>query len=910
MMRRLLRRLYPEALRLRAGAELDAAWAECVRRERARLGLAGVAYAWFRIVIDAVISAIVRWADVRRSRRIAAQQVPPQPRGDSSMNSFIQDIRHAIRRTRRAPGFSFVVVITLAITIGATTAIFSVVNAVLLRAMPYPDPDRLVIVYQGMPKATLALIGFSAPDFAEFEKRAASFETVAAYGNKEYELSGVARPDRVIGARVSAALFDTLGVAPALGRAFTREEDNGRQPVVILNDSLWRRHFGADRSVLGQSIMLDRRPYTIVGVMPRGFVFPNRGASFNNDPADLYVPISFTNRELTAFASMYNKTVVARLKRGVTVSAAEAEARTITRQIVPEVYPADLRQIELTAYVIPIRDETVGRIQTTLYVLFAAMAVVLLIACADIANLMLTRAAAREHEMAVRVAMGAGRGRIARQVLVETAVLALCGGILGVLLAWWATGVLVSQAPPTIPRTSEIGIDARVLLFSFAVSVFAAILCGVLPAWEAARGGRGSSLKEGGRGGTSSLRQRRVFGTLVVAQFTLAVILLVAGGLLLRSFSRLMAVDPGFRADHVLTLATSLPAAAYRTGADIRAFYGRLFDRVSTLPGVTAAAGSTSLPLSVRERRAFTIELQPPASAEVPHVVAHDWVVGPYFETLGIELKRGRLLRPDDTAATERVVVINETMARLFWPGQDPVGQLIAWGGPSAHAPWMRIVGIVGDVKQGALNTETVQQTYLPWPQVDDAFIAENVVGALRSLKISIRTSLDPESLTAAVRAQIHDIDPSLPISQIQTMSQVVNLSVGPQRFNTLLLSTFAGVALLLAAIGIAGVLATSVSRRTQEMGVRLALGAQHGDLVRMVVTQGMALALVGLTIGLAAAFVLTRWLSALLFQVTPRDPVTFGTVAFVLVGVALGACYVPARRAMRVDPIVALRYE
>lgn len=909
-MRWLLRRLYRSELRLRAGDEFETAWTECVRRERARLGPAGIPYAWLRLVIDAMASSIARAADVHRARRLAIEHLPPQPRGDSPMDSLVQDVRYAIRRTRHAPGFSFVVVATLAITIGATTAIFGVVHAVLLRAMPYPDPERLVMVYEGMPKATAGPIGFSAPDFAAFEKRVVSFERVAAYGNKEYELSGLGQPDRVTGARISAALFDTLGVAPALGRAFTADEDKGRQPVVILNDTLWRRQFGADPSVLGRSVMLDRRPYTIVGVMPRGFVFPNRGTSLNNQPADLYVPISFTNRELTGFASMYNNSVVGRLKRGIGVSAADAEVRTIPQQIVRELYPADLQHIELFASVIPIRDETVGRIQTTLYVLFAAMGVVLLIACADIANLMLTRAAAREHEMAVRVAMGAGRGRIARQVLVETCVLALCGGALGVLLAWWATGVLVNHAPPTIPRTSEIRLDARVLLFSFAVSMLAAVLCGMLPAWEAARGGRGASLKEGGRGGTSTIRQRRVFGALVIAQFTLAVILLVAGGLLVKSFSRLMAVDPGFRADHVLTLATSLPAAAYRTGADIRAFYGRLFERVSTLPGVTASSGSTALPLSIRERRAFTIEAQPPASADLPHVVAHDWVVGQYFETMGIELKRGRYLRPDDTPGTEPVVVINETMARRFWPGQDPVGQRMAWGGPSNHTPWMRIVGIVADVKQGALNTETVQQTYQPWLQLNDAFIADNVVGVLRSLKISLRTSTTPESLAAAVRGQIREIDPSLPITQVQTLSQVVSVSAGPQRFNTVLLGSFAVIALLLAAIGIAGVLATSVSRRTQEMGVRMALGAQAGDLLRMVVTQGMALAIVGLTIGLGAAMVLTKWLSALLFQVTARDPVTFATVAIVLVTVALAACYVPARRVMRVDPIVALRYE
>jgi putative ABC transport system permease protein len=910
MMRRLLLALFPKNVRRHGRTELDLAWTACLERERRRLGPAGVPYAWFRLFVDALTSSIAMRADLRRAGRIAALHLLPHARGETQMGSFMQDVRYAIRGMRRAPGFGLVVVATLAVSIGATTAIFGVVNAVLLRALPYPEPERLVLIYEGMPRSVATPIGFSAPDFVGFEQRTRSFDAIAAYANKEFELSGIDQPDRVTGARASASLFDALGVRPALGRAFTHDEDAGRRPVVVLNDALWRRKFGGDPGVLGRSIMLDRSAYTIVGVMPRGFVFPNRGPSLNNQPADLYVPISYTNRELSAFASMYNNSVIARLKRGVDASTADAEARTAIRQVVQEVYPANLRQMELSASVTPIRDETVGRIQTTLYVLLAAIAVVLLIACADIANLMLTRAATREREMAVRAALGAGRGRIVRQVLVETCVLALCGGTFGILLAWWATGILVSLAPPTIPRTSEIGLDARVLLFSLGISVLTALLCGVLPAWESARSGTGESLKEGGRGGMSGIRQRRVFGTLVTAQFTFAVVLLVAGGLLVRSFSRLMAIDPGFRADHVLTLATSLPAAAYPRGTEIRAFYGRLLDRVSALPGVTASGASTSLPLSIRERRSFTIEAQPLASADVPHIVAHDWIVGRYFETMGIALKRGRFLGPQDSAGSERVVVINETMARRFWPGQDPVGQRIAWGGARDHGAWMRIAGVVGDVKQGPLSTETLQQTYQPWLQLDDAFIAENVVGALRSLKVSARTTLDPESIAASLRAQIRELDASLPVTELKTMTDVVSASTGPQRFNTVLLGSFAAIALLLAAIGIGGVLATSVSRRTQEIGVRMALGAQRGDLLRMVVRQGMVLAMSGLLMGLAAALLLTRWLSSMLFQVTPRDPVTFGGVALILITVALLACYIPARRATRVDPIVALRYE
>jgi predicted permease len=911
-MKRSLLVLYPKELRQRAGAELEAAFAECVRRERRRFGWPGVLYAWTRLAIDSLVSSAAMRADFRRRRRIAALHQPSPPQGDTSMASILQDIRYALRGMRRTPGYSLVVVATLALTIGATTAIFGVVNAVLLRSLPYPEPERVVMVYEAIPKAVSGPIGFSAPDFAAFEQRARSFEAVAAFGNKEFELSGIDQPDRVTAARASASLFDALGVQPALGRAFTRDEDTGRRPVVVLGDGLWRRKFGADPNVLGRSLMLDRSPYTIVGIMPRGFVFPNRGTLRNNRPADLYVPISFTDRELMAFGSMYNNSVVGRLKAGVTVAAADAEAKAVTSQIVRDLYPANMRNggFNLSASATPIRDETVGRIQTTLYVLLAAVAVVLLIACADIANLMLTRAATREREMAVRAALGAGRGRLMRQVLVESMILALFGGVLGVLLAWWGSGVLVSFAPPTIPRTNEIGLDGRVLGFAAAVSFVTAVLCGLLPAWESSRRGSNEALKEGGRGGTGGIRQRRLFGALVTAQFAMAVVLLAAGGLLVRSFSRLMSVDPGFRADRVLTLATSLPANAYPSGTDIRAFYQRVMEGVDRLPGVTASAASTNLPLSVRERRSFQIEAQPPASAELPHVVAHDWTVGRYFEALGIPLKRGRYLGDQDTPASEPVVVINETMAQRFWPGLDPVGQRIAWGGLRDRARWLRIVGIVADVKQGPLNTETFPQTYQPWTQIPDMVMADNIVGALRSLKVIARTSGDPISLAAAIRAQIREIDASLPVTEVQTMAEVVSASGGPQRFNTVLLGTFAAVALLLAALGIGGVLATSVLRRTQEIGVRMALGAQRGEILRMVVRQGMLLALLGLAIGVPSALVLTRLLTSLLFQITPADPLTFAGVAALLVAVALAACYIPARRATRVDPMVALRHE
>jgi putative ABC transport system permease protein len=523
---------------------------------------------------------------------------------------------------------------------------------------------------------------------------------------------------------------------------------------------------------------------------------------------------------------------------------------------------------------------------------------------------MLTRSAAREREMAVRSALGAGRARLVRQLLVESTLLAAGGGLLGLAIGYWAASVLVRVAPPTLPRLHEVGMDLRVLAFTAALSIATALLCGLLPALQSSQRDSGDTLKESGRTGSPGHRQRRMFGTLVVAQFALSAVLLVAGALLVRSFMRLMAVDPGFRAEQVLTAGVSLPGTGYARGADVRAFYVRLLEAIQRVPGVTAVGASTYLPLSVRERRAFTIEAESPATRDLPHSVAQDWVTGHFFEALAIPLRQGRYLSDQDGADSEPVAVINETMARRFWSGRDPVGQRLAWGGPDGHGPWMRIVGVVADVKQGPLNSETIPQTYTPLLQVDERLLGENIVGVFRGVKLTVRTPLEPTALASAVRAEIRELDPSLPISALQPMTAVVSASAAPQRFNTVLIASFGGLALLLAALGIAGVLATSVSRRTQELGLRLALGAQANDLLRMVIRQGMALALIGLALGLPVAFALTRLMSSLLFETSPHDPVTYASVAALLVAVALVACYVPARRAMRVEPVVALRHE
>jgi putative ABC transport system permease protein len=522
--------------------------------------------------------------------------------------------------------------------------------------------------------------------------------------------------------------------------------------------------------------------------------------------------------------------------------------------------------------------------------------------CADIASLLITRAVGRAPEMAVRVALGAGRARLVRQMLVEAGVMALCGGALGLLVAQVGLSLFVTLAPPDMPRLDEIDFDWGIVAFALALSLVTTLLCGIVPAWQASGRAVSGMLGASGRSGGPGPRQRRILGALVVAQFALAVVLLASGGLLGRSFQRLMATDPGFRPSQVLTVGMSLPASTYPNGAAIRAFYERLLERVTALPGVRAAGASAFRPLAIQERQAFTIDAQPAASARLPHVVAHDRVYGRYFEALGIPLRRGRYLGPQDGEGGERVVVINETMARLFWPGEDPLDRRINRGA--------RIVGIVADVKQGPLNSDTIPQTWSPWAQVDDAFMAENVVGSLRSLKLTIRTDVDPEAITSAVRQEAARLDPALPLTGVATMDVVVQESAGPQRFNGLLVSAFAAMALVLAAVGVGGVLGSSVSRRTREIGVRLALGASRGEMLRLVLAEGLRLAGMGLALGLPAALVLTRLISTLLFEVSPHDPATFVVVIGGLVVVATAACLAPAYRATRVDPGVALRYE
>src|SRR5262245_7830737 len=904
---RALLRLYPADVRHRTGSDLEAAFLYCVARERERYGRPGVAYAWTHLVADALAASVQMRRDARRQRNITRQHTFNTPE-EGIMSRFSQDVRYAARSMGRAPLFSAVVVLPLGLAIGATTAVFTIVNTVLLRSLPYRDPGGLVLFSERI--GTMPPGGFSAPDYIAFRERVTSLESIAAYRNREYELSGIEAPERIIGLRASASLFNVLGLSPVVGRTFTQGEEDASARVAILSGHLWTRAFGRDPNVLGRAVMLDRQPYSIVGVLPETFVFPSRGPLNNNVPADVFIPISFTAAERSGFGSMYNNSVIGRLKPGVTTERADAEARELARANATELYPAGLNGLAnvISASAAPLRDEVVGRARTLLLVAFAAVALVLLIACADITSLMLTRAWSRQREMAVRAALGAGRGRVVGQLLVESGVLAFAGGALGLGLAQVLARVLVSMAPPSIPRLGGITIDGRILAFSAALSLLTALLCGLLPALELSRPAATDALKEGGRTSSPGRRQRRMFGALVALQVAVAVVLLVGGGLLFRSFSRLMAVDPGFHGDRTLTLSTSLPVAAYPTGADVRAFYTRLMERLAGIPGVAAAGASTDLPLGVRERRAFAIENEREATREIPHAVANEWLIGQYFDALGIPLKRGRLFTPQDDNRAEPVVLINEVLARRFWNDDDPVGQRIAWGNPVQHGRWMRVVGVVGDVKQGPLDTETVPQVYTAWPQVDDRMLGENVLGIFRSLRLVVKTPLEPSAMASTIHQEVRAIDPALPVTAVQTMADVVRTSAATPRFNTLLVGAFALLALLLAGLGIAGVLATSVSRRTQELGVRLALGARPRTLLAMVLREGLALAAIGLAVGWPVAWILSRVMGTLLFEVRPRDPLTFVGAATLMGLVAIAASGIPAWRATRVEPISALR--
>jgi putative ABC transport system permease protein len=821
------------------------------------------------------------------------------------------DVRYALRGLRRNPGFTAVAVLALAIGIGANAAVFTIVDGVLIQALPYEDPDALVTIFEKIPNAPVDKFAFSAPDFEILREIARSYRGVAAYRNAHYELSGVGQPESLVGTRVSPELFEVLGVAPALGRALTTEDDRTDHAVVVLSHGLWTRAFGQDPAILGRSILLDRQPYTVVGVMSERFVFPPRGAAENGEPAALFVPIAFSPSERQNFGDMYNNSVVARLKPGVSVVKARAELDTLASTLADR-YPPFLARVahQLTLPMGPFADEIVGRSRRMILVLMGAVGIVLLIGCADVANLMLTRAGSRQRELAVRSALGASPARVVRQLLTEGFVLASIGGAAGLLLAYWTMEGLLGLAGETMPRAESIGFDARVVAFTVVLALLTPLVFGVAPALRAALRSTFDALKEGGRGPTPGHVRHRLLGSLVVAQFALALVLSVGAGLLARSFVRLINTNPGFRAEHAVTASTTLPAGRYAAGAQVKQFYQQAIDAARAVPGATTVGASNFRPLAVLERRTFTPDASAQLAPSFSRVIASTWTVGQYFEALGIPLKRGRFFTDADGRTGGPVIIISDMLANRLWPDQDPIGRQIKWGVETSRAPWMTIVGVVGDVKQGPLNIETIPQTYEPMFQVSDRMAADTIVGEFRTINLVTRSGRDTGAMVAALRAVLQRLDPSLPISNAGPLGDAVSNSVKPQRFSTTVVGLFALVALGLAAIGIYGVLANAVSQQTHEIGVRMALGATASAVVWSVLRRALFLMTIGVAIGIAGALALTRVMSGLLYEVRPTDGATFGGAALLLGVLAVVGSLVPAWRATRVDPLVALRTE
>ncbi|HEX8559122.1 MAG TPA: ABC transporter permease [Pyrinomonadaceae bacterium] len=809
------------------------------------------------------------------------------------MRTLLKDIRYAARTLLKSPGFTAVAVAALALGIGANTAIFSVVKAVLLNPLPYPQAERLVWVRESNPAADIPDEPASAPNFNDWRAQGRSFEGLAAFANSAVTLTdGDDEPERLPAVSTSANFFEVLGVAPAVGRGFMPEEEAaGRNRVAVISHGLWQRRFGASRQALGQTLTLNGAAYTVVGVAPPDFKHPVAGPK----PPELWLPIAFNFAQAARRSDYLN--VVGRLKGGAGVEQARAELAAVAARLAQE-YPTT--NAGWTVTVAPLHERVVGNVRQSLWVLMGVVAFLLLIACANVANLLLARAASRRQEVAVRTALGAGRARIIRQFLTESLLLALAGGGLGLLLAAWGVELLVALSPGNIPRLDEVGLDARVLLFTLCVSAATGVVFGLLPALSASKGDLSGSLKEGGsRGSTAGRGASRLRSTLVVAEIAITVVLLAGAGLMVRSFLAIQSVDPGFRPERILTFDFALPAAKYKGEPEIAAFYEQFAARAAALPGVERAALVSALPLAGgADILAFVVEGRPELPPEKVQDAAFYTVTPDYFELMGIRHVRGERLDGRHREGAPDACVINETMARKYWPGEDPVGKRLNTGNPATN-PWVTVVGVVADTRSSALEKEPYPQVYLPALQFRQ-----------RSMTFVARTSGDPLALTPAVRRELSAMDKDLPLYNVRTMEQVLAASVSRRRFQMTLIGAFAGVGLLLAAVGIYGVISYSVAQRRHEIGVRMALGARGGDILRLVVGQGLGLTAAGVGVGLAAAFALTRVLSSLLYGVSAADPLTFACVALALVGVALAACLAPARRATKVDPMEALRYE
>jgi len=806
------------------------------------------------------------------------------------MESLLSDVRYAVRNLLRRPGFTIIAVITLALGIGANTAIFSAINALLLKPLPFPELDRVVAVWDKLPSRGVLHNEVTFANYLDLKAQNRSFEQLALYRWWSPNLTGVEPPERIQGFLVTANFFDALGMKPTMGRTFAEEENQpGKDAVAIITHSLWQRRFGGDPEILNKTITINTVVRKVVGVMPEHFNFPKG--------AEIYAPIAITS-ELMKSRGNHSYYVIGRLNRGTSIASAQADIDNIMARLEQQ-FPETNTGWGATAF--PLVADTVRTYDTALWIMMGAVAFVLLIACANVANLMLARASGRRKEIALRTALGASRWRIVRQLLTESVIVALIGGGLGVLIGFWGIDALRAgdpgEASKFAPGWYQLGINAPVLLFTLGLSLVSGIVFGLAPALQASKTNLNDSLKEGSRQTSGS--SHRLRSSLVVFEFALSLVLLIGAGLLTRSFLALLRTDPGFNPDHVLTMNLVLPGLKYKEDSQRAAFYNELVQRVKAYPGVESAAVVNYLPLAgSNSSDDYLIEGEPEPPPGQENEGRYRVASPDYFRTMGITIVRGRGFTDQDKAGAPPVVMLNEAFVRRHWPNQDPIGKRIRFYGPIERAPWMQVVGVIADVKH-ELNLPVTPEYYLPHAQ--DPWNAMVLVA---------RTSVDPASLAGALRQQVLAIDKDQPVFDVKTMQEVRSISVAVYSFSSVMLGIFAFVALLLASIGIYGVMAFAVTQRTQEIGIRIALGARSADVLKLVVTHGMKLALIGLVLGLGGSWALTRFMEKLLVGVQATDLLTFSAVSVCLLIAALVACYLPARRATKVDPLVALRYE
>ena len=858
--------------------------------------------------------------EARRSARLAyggveqAKQLHRDERAFQELGQILQDTRYTLRQLRKSPGFTVTAILMLALGIGATTAIFSIVEGVLLRPLPFPDPDRLVVlgdVLEGSHCASCAHSSVTAPDIRNYMRDTQSFSHLGGYRERLFELSGTGDPVAVNVTRMSGEVFAALEVPTLLGRTFTQQEDEEHQPVAVLSYDTWRSRFHGDANVLESKILLNRKPYTVVGVMPRDFEFPLNPGHVNQ--SELWLPLSLQPEEFTAgSAASWNSRMVGRLKPGITAQQAQSDAERVARETMRD-YPAYMRSLRIHAVVTPLQEDTVAQARPLVRTLFFAVIVVLLIACGNLAGLLLVRAIRRRREIAVRLALGARAATLLRQAIVESMVLSITGGAIGLALAAVALRLGVSLLPQTLPRINEIGLDWPVMLFAVGLALLTGLLCGLAPAFAAIRTSVNEALKEGGRTGTLGVGHARLRSALVVAEIALALTLLTASGLLLRSFEKMRDVKLGFRPDNTLAALYVLPQQQYRTQSAIDEFTKTLLNDVGRLPGVEAVGITSFLPVAGNSWGiSFTIEGYVPPKGAGLNMAAMSLLEGNPFEALGIRVLRGRVFTEADNAGSQLVAVVNRKMAERYWPGQDPIGKRLRRGLPETSTPWMTVVGEVGDVKLGSPDAETMPQVYQP---VTQAVASEGVFSSVGELSatngwIVLRSRMAPEQIEDTLRATVRKIDPQLPLYQLQTMEQAISKSEAPRRFNTVLISLFAIAAVLLSVLGIYGVIAFSVALREQEMAVRIALGCQRSGVILFILSSGAKLAAFGSGAGLLGAMAASHLLRSFLFDVSPFDPgvLALSTVAMLLL--ALVASGLPARRASSTDPLLALRGE